>query len=396
VFGRGTDFICRTPRVVNNGGVHVLQTFFSEEPSEEYQIMGRTARQGNNGSYRLVILDKELEWLLGVDYMKRITEFKGSVEGIYHHLVKERARQFEVRCNGMELGKESRKKEHESSMKFLKMLRSPNGHEEEIKEFLLSRNIGANFQSTCSKTILLMDATGSMSGAIKQTKETICTMFERARNILREKGLDENCFELKFSAYRNYSSGPQDILQPSSFETDPTKLRSFISDVHSQGGQGNEAIEVGLAFAVNEHEQLVRNGQKLAQVIVIGDMPPNSKNEVKHKRDVNYGYFTGSYTWNGTPFENPTYWEDEIQKLQQMKIPVHAFYITNAAQSIFEEMANRTGGTSAFLPVMEPRGAEILTEFVTKEILRRSVPNKVLGDELVEMYDRRFTAKMHV
>ena len=30
VFGRGTDFVCRDQNVITNGGVHVIQTFFSE------------------------------------------------------------------------------------------------------------------------------------------------------------------------------------------------------------------------------------------------------------------------------------------------------------------------------------------------------------------------------
>ena len=39
----------------------MTQTFVSEEKSEEVQIMGRTARQGNTGSYSLVLLYKDLE-----------------------------------------------------------------------------------------------------------------------------------------------------------------------------------------------------------------------------------------------------------------------------------------------------------------------------------------------
>ncbi|CAF0952614.1 unnamed protein product, partial [Brachionus calyciflorus] len=40
---------CRS--MLNNGGVHVIQTFFSDDPSEEIQIMGRTARQGETKYY---------------------------------------------------------------------------------------------------------------------------------------------------------------------------------------------------------------------------------------------------------------------------------------------------------------------------------------------------------
>jgi preprotein translocase subunit SecA len=34
-FGRGTDFKCTNKIVLANGGVHVIQAFFSEELSEE-------------------------------------------------------------------------------------------------------------------------------------------------------------------------------------------------------------------------------------------------------------------------------------------------------------------------------------------------------------------------
>ena len=60
-FGRGTDFICYDDDLNTSGGVHVIQTFVSLEVSEQTQIKGRTARQGSNGSYSLILLDSELE-----------------------------------------------------------------------------------------------------------------------------------------------------------------------------------------------------------------------------------------------------------------------------------------------------------------------------------------------
>ena len=50
-FGRGTKFVCRDRRVIDNGGVHIIQTFWAETLSEELHIKSRTTRQGNNGSY---------------------------------------------------------------------------------------------------------------------------------------------------------------------------------------------------------------------------------------------------------------------------------------------------------------------------------------------------------
>ena len=55
IFGRGTDFVVFDETVSVNGGVHVIQTFLSEELSEEIQIKGRTARQGEEGSYSLIV-----------------------------------------------------------------------------------------------------------------------------------------------------------------------------------------------------------------------------------------------------------------------------------------------------------------------------------------------------
>jgi uncharacterized protein YegL len=55
MYGRGTDFKIFDDRMEACGGLHVLQTFFSADLSEEVQIQGRCARQGNQGSYSLVL-----------------------------------------------------------------------------------------------------------------------------------------------------------------------------------------------------------------------------------------------------------------------------------------------------------------------------------------------------
>jgi hypothetical protein len=54
-YGRGTDFKIFDDRMEDCGGMHVLQTFFSCEISEEVQIQGRCARQGHRGSYSMVL-----------------------------------------------------------------------------------------------------------------------------------------------------------------------------------------------------------------------------------------------------------------------------------------------------------------------------------------------------
>eukprot|EP01031_Cornospumella_fuschlensis_P024805 gene24805-29975_t len=75
VFGRGTDFISRDQVLNDKGGVHVLQTFLSEMASEEIQIQGRSARQGQAGSFSLLLLlqDELLQVSKGKSYPKHDT-----------------------------------------------------------------------------------------------------------------------------------------------------------------------------------------------------------------------------------------------------------------------------------------------------------------------------------
>ena len=73
MFGRGTDFICHEKSVTMSGGTHVIQTFLSEEVSEEKQIKGRTARQGEQGSYSMILLDQDLEkFHITIDYINNM------------------------------------------------------------------------------------------------------------------------------------------------------------------------------------------------------------------------------------------------------------------------------------------------------------------------------------
>lgn len=59
-FCRGTNFAAFDTELDKNGGLHVIQTFFSMNKLEEEYMKATTARQGNNGSYSMVFLDDRL------------------------------------------------------------------------------------------------------------------------------------------------------------------------------------------------------------------------------------------------------------------------------------------------------------------------------------------------
>jgi hypothetical protein len=375
-YGRGTDFICRNQQLLANGGVTVLQTFFSEELAEEYQIMGRSARQGDRGSFRMVLLDKELEWALGStweDVLNRTTR-----SDIYKHLNAARADIYESKCGAKGLNIEQCKNEHSQSREFMKALGSDDMPC--IKEFLLKQNKGADIRSGCSRTIVLMDATGSMSPLLSAVKDTVCTMFERCSKILAEKELPSDSFEMQFVVYRDYDCGVSQILESSAWQSKPTNLRAFIEKIRAHGGgDREEAIEIGLWHAVNESQ-----ASEISQVILIGNAPAKDRDVILADRN-SYG---GESKWAKSRFGAPTYYNDELKKLDERNIPVHAFYLHECARENFRQIAKTTGGRFERLDIKSPKGADLLTNFVTEELLRMSAGSQ--GEEAVNLYRKRY------
>jgi len=193
--------------------------------------------------------------------------------------------------------------------------------------------------------------------------------------ILKENKIEPNAFEIQFSVYRNYNSDKDKILQTSPWESKPNNLRAFMDNIDPEGGWGNEAVEIGLWHVFQE----AQNGT-VTQVILIGDRPANSKQEVSEKR-LEFGE---SY-WQNTKFAAPTDCDSEVNHLVQHGIRVNAFYVEDTAKSLFTDIARKTGGRSEMLDINSPVGAEMLTNLVTEEILR-----SVAGDTLVEAYRTKF------
>ena len=376
-FGRGIDFICRNQQLLLNGGMHVLQTFFSEELSEEYQIMGRGARQGDYGSYRMILLDEDLEWILGSTWKQLLPKVSGT--NLYRTLKKYRDGIYQSKCAAKQLNIDRCKREHEASKAFMQALLD--GDMKNVKQFLLQQNRGANISTKASRTVLLIDATCSMSNLLSAAKETICTMFERASEILKENMLDSDLIQMQIAVYRNYNSDQNKILQVSSWETKANSLRSFLNTVSCDGGWGHEAIEIGLWHAVSESN----TQNSISQVILIGDAPANTKADINKKREN-----LGEAYWAKTKLNKPTYYEYELDNLKQKNIPVHAFYLTSFAENDFRKIAKETGGRCEYLDIHSTDGAKLLTDFVTEEILRNAGGEQ--GDGIVESYRMRYTS----
>ena len=105
-------------------------------------------------------------------------------------------------------------------------------------------------------------------------------MFELATEVLKQHQIDPGSFLVQFVFYRNYSSPVEQLLEHSGWESKAAPLKAFMNRIAIEGGWGNEAIEVALQHALDEHHE-----SALTQIILIGDAPPNTPAEVSSKRN---------------------------------------------------------------------------------------------------------------
>ena len=125
--------------------------------------------------------------------------------------------------------------------------------------------------------------------------------------------------------------------------------------------------------------------EKLSQVILIGDASPNTKKEVKSRRNEH------STVWKWSKYNPPTFYLDELTILQSKKIPVHAFYVAERAKKSFTEIADTTGGKSEMLDIDSANGSETLTNLVNIEVLR-NIGGAPHGNDLVNAYKTKYNA----
>ena len=384
-YGRGIDFVPFDENVDKCGGVHVLQTFVSLEISEEVQIKGRTARQGKSGSYSMLLCEEELERLgLSAD---DLSSFQQGNNG-YEFLDKARRKAFNKMYQNAQEFVDSINDSHCESQTFLEHLY--NKDVTEVKEFIEERNHSNTTGAAVSYTLCLIDATGSMGNVIEKTKTTVASMFERVHQVLKAENVASADFQLQFAVYRNYGEGTGPLLEHSPWGSEPNDLRAFVSQISCRGGQGNEAVEIGLFHANRVHRQLEdANGEQLNQVILIGDMPPNTPEEVTAKRAPWTSY------WPQSDYAEATHAAIELKKLKENDIPVHAFYVHPNAKAAFTQIAEYTNPDDPIcemLDIESTRGAEALTAVVTKSVFDSFSGRlgKAAVTNLKEAYDKMY------
>ena len=159
MFGRGTDFKIYDDRMETAGGMHVLQTFFSYDLSEEVQIQGRCARQGYKGSYSLVLLKTSVAGEFDLD-IQIVGQWQSSE--VYSKLCELRAKAGETQVKMLREMKKERLQEHDILVQSLKSLFE--GRSQEFKLLMRRYNSsgGLCIGPRGLHIIMCLDESGSM------------------------------------------------------------------------------------------------------------------------------------------------------------------------------------------------------------------------------------------
>jgi hypothetical protein len=133
-----------------------------------------------------------------------------------------------------------------------------------VTSMLMDLNRSSGYQeNNLVKALVLIDGTSSMNQPIKNVMNCIDTYFNVVCEKLKENGYSTKLFKMQIAVYRNYSSGPEGILEVSQWAAPsdpsmpadrqgPVLLKNFLRTIKAKDGQGFEAMEIGLAHALKE------------------------------------------------------------------------------------------------------------------------------------------------
>uniref|UniRef100_A0A6B2KYW0 SecA family profile domain-containing protein n=1 Tax=Arcella intermedia TaxID=1963864 RepID=A0A6B2KYW0_9EUKA len=165
-FGRGVDFICRDETTKGAGGVHVILTFLPSSNAEEVQIQGRTARQGDPGTFEYILYITELEEKLGFIATK-IIEFDKD-KTLYPEIVKARDESHKKLVVELADKRDTVLSSHLETVQFKTTLAKYDNSQKQ-KEQIMSTILKMNNSSIITKATsyhlyFCLDDSGSMSG----------------------------------------------------------------------------------------------------------------------------------------------------------------------------------------------------------------------------------------
>jgi Mg-chelatase subunit ChlD len=216
--------------VEENGGVHVIQTFLSKEKSEEIQIQGRTARQGKEGSFQMILLDADLKRDFGLSPVDREKIPKGEW---YNWLCNARDQQYRAYCDALASNlEEATKRDHRTHQYFDALLACDRPRaSSHLKDIYFSMKKRPMPSKISIELAFAIDTSGSMGAYMEVVRQTISSLVDGDSSVgtkLRLK-FPEVEFDLRFAAlgFKDIDDGDLQYLDTHSTNS------HFIADYRS-------------------------------------------------------------------------------------------------------------------------------------------------------------------
>lgn len=86
-------------------------------------------------------------------------------------------------------------------------------------KYLIESNLGRDIPADPSKTMIIIDATRSMSGLINKVITTVKDMLDQIKDMLDSGGFDPELAQIKIAVYRNFNVEKEKLYQASGWET---------------------------------------------------------------------------------------------------------------------------------------------------------------------------------
>ena len=195
----------------------------------------------------------------------------------------------------------------------------------------------------------VVDATGSMSSFIEETKRDVGWILRR---IFEESGV---AVEMQMIAYRDYENG-EELLESSVLSGDERYLQEWLADLRCEGGcDWQEAVQEGL--------QVAANGD-FSAVFLAGDARSHDKSDLKRKQ-----------------MSHVRCARDHAADFGQRKIPIYAFLVGDDRETErdFKEIADLSGGSFGRLD-----GTEAMRNMAVMGMLTQLKGREAVGDYLAK------------
>lgn len=382
--GRGRDFRVYSPHVNLAGGVQIVGAYPCEQLSEEVQLGGRTARQGQKGSYCRVWREGDIKKIFGVtDEQIADARTKNSLANL---ITDAREKHFATTYRELiDTTKAAQEILHNPSAEWLDTLR----HEGEDKAKLLqafktmNRPVAEKKKGyKKSRTEIAIDATGSMDRTIRGVRQILTQLMQLLNVVLKASEIADDSMELQLCIYRHYSDGVREIFSHSEWSSKPEQLQAFIDTISASGGTsrlgGREAMEVAALHALNENA---------TQTLIIGDVGPEKLEWIKQDIASDSAHQTSFYK-DGEDM-------GALAKRAKEKLtPFHMFYVSDRydTKKDFDDIAEASGGKSTYLDANSSNGATQLMSFFGERILEDVADGD--ATKFAQM-QQLFASKMH-